>query len=154
MSSASLPSSPRVQHPVSPSKPAQTLQMVQGAYYVVGGLVTAVAAQVWNPPTAPGGDMTHFWAVRAVGLGLAGFGAYLAYSGYRGGRPAPAGIGMWVALALTVIETGATALGALPRTFLIDVAVESVWLVSWVAIMFRQVNKQTARAAGASPAVG
>jgi hypothetical protein len=98
--------------------------------------------------------MTHFWVVRAVGLGLAVFGAYLAYSGYRGGRHAPAGIGMWAALALLVIETGATALGALPRTFLIDIAVESVWFISWVTIMFRQVNKQSARTAAANPAIG
>jgi hypothetical protein len=154
MASVPLPSeSPRVQHPVSPSKSAQTLQMLQGAYYVVAGLVTAVAVEVWESPTTPGADMTHSWAVRAVGLGLAGFGLYLAHAGYKGGR-APAGISMWVALALTVIETGGLALGLLPRTMLIDVAVESVFLVSWVAIMFRQVNKQVNRAEAANPAIG
>jgi len=148
MSTAPIPS-PRVQHPVSTSKSAQTLQMLQGAYYVFAGLITAVAVQVWDPPTQPGADMTHWWVVRAVGLGLAAFGAYLAYSGYRGGRLAPAGIGMWVALALTVIETGGLALGLLPRTMLIDVAVESVFLISWVAIMFRQVDKQVDQTAAA-----
>jgi hypothetical protein len=144
----SAPLQARVRHPVSVSKSAQTLQMLQGAYYVFAGLVTAVAVEVWEPPTDPRVDLTHYWALRAVGLGLAGFGAYLAYSGYKGGR-APAGIGLWVALALTAIETGGIALGKLPTTFLIDVTVQAVCLVSWVAIMFRQVNKQVERTGGA-----
>jgi hypothetical protein len=150
----SAPLQARVRHPVSISKSAQTLQMLQGAYYVFAGLITAVAIQVWESEVGPPAPLRDYWVVRAVGLGLAGFGAYLAYSGYRGGRLAPAGIGMWVALALTVIETAVVANGTLPATFLIDVTMQAVFLVSWVVIMFRQVDKQAARTADANPAIG
>jgi hypothetical protein len=145
-----------VRHPLSRAEPDQTLHLKQVENYVVCGLLTALFIQVWDPvATQVNMDLTHWWVVRAVGLGLAGFGAYLAYAGWTGGR-APAGVGWWVALILTVIETGGLAMKLLPMPLLIDAGVEALFFVSWVAIMFRQVEKQADAAGphGANPVAG
>jgi uncharacterized membrane protein YfcA len=152
---SSLPeSSPRVPHPVSPSKPAWSLQLLQGGYYVAAGLLTAVFIQVWHADVGARPEMRYDWVVRALGVAVAGFGAYLAYSGYHRGRVAPAGAGMWVALALIAAEGGALLFGQLPNPFLIDMTLQVVFLVSWVAIMFRQVNKQIDRSTGPTAVMG
>ena len=57
----------------------------------------------------------------------------------------------WPQSAIDAIANGFGDVKLTPTTFLIDVTVQAVFLVSWVAIMFRQVGRQ---AEGATPAVG
>lgn len=136
-----LPSSHVVHHPVSPSKPAQAIQLVQGAYYALGGLLVAAAATSFVGPEDPAWRGSMMWPVRAVALAVAGFGAAMILSGRRdGGGFVPAGAGMWAALGLCAVETGAIAMGALPRSFLLDAGLEFLFAAWWVVEMLGRVG--------------
>ncbi|MBN9518811.1 hypothetical protein J0H58_09870 [bacterium] len=139
---------------VSPSEPAQALQLPQGAYYVVAGLLTAIGVELWEPETGTPADLTRAWVGRGAGLAFAAFGVALATSGRRRGQVVPAGAGMWAGLAAVVVESGAIVFGLLPTTFLIDVIVQAVFLVCWVAFMFRRVGQEATRTGSPVPAVG
>ena len=98
---------------------AKTVEMIQGAYYVIGGLVVALfIASIQGPADHPR-PANELWLVRIVALVVAGLGVALFISGWRTGRPfMPAGLGMWVALALFAQDAAGMAMGVLPLTFL------------------------------------
>lgn len=137
--------SPQQPAVVAPSKAGMNLQLIQGVYYVVGGLAVALALGLLDDGSNPKGDVGRMWLVRVIGLVVAGFGVRLVASARRGGRLVAAGAGMWVALALLANTSLWLAFGVLPTTFLIDVGLEAFFFVYWVALMFIRIDKQVSQ---------
>lgn len=138
-----------VRHEVAPSKPAQALQVVQGAYYVVTGLLVALAVEYVQGPVTTDGFRSGWdlGPVRVIAAGVAVFGAAMVLSGSIRGRPfLGAWAGMWVALALLLYTAGGTAFGVLPMTFLLDAALELLFLVLWPVMMFARIDQGVDRA--------
>jgi hypothetical protein len=128
---------------VSPSKPTQAIQLVQGSYYILAGVVTALFIETIQGPAdrpRPGPDL---WLVRVIGLAVAGFGVALVLSGRREGRGfVPAWAGMFVAFLLLTQASVGMAFGFLPLTFLADAALELLFFVWWVVAMFGRVERE------------
>lgn len=54
---------PHAHTTVSPTKPAQMIQLVQGGYYVLGGLLVALfIGSIQGRPTTPGPARTCGWS--------------------------------------------------------------------------------------------
>lgn len=135
---------------ISPTKPAQTLQLVQGVYYAAGGLLLALFAGAAVGPTDRTAPTDGLIAVRLVALAAAGFGVALVLSGRREGRGfVPAWAGLWVALALLVQTTAGVAIGTLPGVFLLDSAVEALFFGWWAVTMVARVDREIDRAEAA-----
>lgn len=135
--------SPRRPHAVAPTKFGQMLQTVQGGYYVLAGLAVALFLDSLRGETRPEDPRPGMGAIRVVAGVVAVVGAALLYSGwFRRGTFVPAGLGMWVALFLLAQGAAGMALGLIPATFLIDAAVEGLFLVLWVTVMFRSIGRQ------------
>jgi hypothetical protein len=144
--SAAPLNTPHRHHAVAPTKFGQMLQAVQGGYYVLAGLGVALFLDSLRTPIVTEDPRPGDWVVRAVALAVAGVGAALLYSGWWGrGRAVPAGLGMWVALFLLAQTAAGMALGMLPTTFLVDAALEGLFLALWVAVMFQKVGEQIDR---------
>lgn len=154
MSVASL-TTPRRHHTVAPTKFGQMLQTVQGGYYVLAGLGVAFFYDALRGETRPEDPGPGTWAIRAVALAAAVVGTALVYSGWvRRGTFVPAGVGMWVALFLLAQTTAGMALGLIPATFLIDAALEGLFLALWVTVMFRSVGRQIEKTTETRDAAG
>lgn len=142
MSAAPIPT-PRRHHVVAPTMFGQMLQTVQGGYYVLAGLAMAFFLESLLGPTRDEEPRAGMWLIRGVALAAAGVGAALLYSGwFRRGRAVSSGLGMWVALFLLAQGGAGIALGLVPATLLLDTALEGLFLVLWVVIMFNKVGSQ------------
>ncbi|HUR54877.1 MAG TPA: hypothetical protein VMZ71_12145 [Gemmataceae bacterium] len=113
---------------VTPSKPAAALQMVQGGYYVLAGLLVALAINTIQGPTDYPEGGSNLWPVRVVAVAVAGLGAALLASGRTNAFTLPAWTGMWAALFLLLQTAAGVAFGVLPMTFLIDAGLEALFL--------------------------
>ena len=154
MSAAPIPT-PRRQHAVAPTMFGQMLQTVQGGYYVLAGLAVAFFLESLLGPTRDEEPRAGMWLVRGVALATAGVGAALVYSGwFRRGRAVSGGLGMWVALFLLAQGGAGIALGLVPATLLLDTALEGLFLVLWVVIMFNKVGAQIEQTTGTRDAAG
>jgi hypothetical protein len=131
---------------VAPSKPARALQTVQGAYYILAGLLVAVFIQTIQGGTDRPMSPADTWPIRAVALAVAAFGVVLLISGRRERSFVSAGVGMWVALALLAQTAAGMFIGHLPYTFLLDAALELLFVCLWVAIMFARAAREIDRA--------
>lgn len=137
---------------VSMSKPARAIQVVQGMYYVVAGLLVALAIETIQGPADRQRAGAEMWLVRVVAVAAAGFGVALFLSGRRGGRGfVPAWGGMWVALLLLAQTSAAMAFGVLPLTFLLDAGVEGLFVAWWVVVMLARVNRQASETTPVTP---
>ena len=144
--------SPHEQISVANSTPAQTIQLIQGAYYAIGGLVVALFIGSIQGPADDPRPAEALWLVRIVALIVAGLGVAFFISGWRTGRSfMPAGLGMWVALALLAQSVAGMVFGVLPETFLLDAALELGFVVWWVTLMFARVHHRIDQSAMLPP---
>ncbi|QJW97438.1 hypothetical protein [Frigoriglobus tundricola] len=136
--SAAHPNTPPEKHPIAHSTGGQAIQTIQGLYYVIGGLWVALLISMFQSVTLPHYDLSRMWAVRAVGLLVAGFGAALIASGRKKEGPFIGGsLAMGVALVIAVLDTVCLATGVLPPLVLVDAGVEIGFAGCWaVAILF------------------
>ncbi len=144
--------SPREQISVANSTPAQTIQLIQGIYYAVAGITVALFIGTLQGPADGPRPANELWLVRIIALVVAVFGVALFVSGWRTGRPfVPAGLGMWVALALLAQSAAGMAFGVLPMTFLLDAVLEFGFVVWWVVTMFARVHRRVGESAMLPP---
>jgi hypothetical protein len=128
------------------TKPAQMVQVIQGAYYIISGLLVAFLVGTLQGPADHPQPGSNLWLVRIVALVAAGFGVALLISGLRKGRPfIGAGAGMIAALILLAQTSAGMALDVLPLTFLLDAAMELMFLVWWAATMISRVEAEFSR---------
>jgi hypothetical protein len=130
---------------VTPSKPAAALQMVQGGYYVLAGLLVALAVETITGPTDYPERPASLWPVRVVALAVAGLGVALIASGRTAAFTLPAWTGMWAALLLLLLTVVGMGMGVLPMTFLIDTALEALFLGCWVVTGASRVSRGVER---------
>ena len=133
--------SPQHNVTVTPSKPTAALQMVQGGYYVLAGLLVALAIETIQGPTDYAEGGTNFWPVRVVAVAVAGLGVAMLVSGRTAAFTLPAWTGMWAALGLLLVSAGGMAFGLLPMTFLIDAALEALFLGVWLVVGGSRVSR-------------
>lgn len=119
----------------APTKAGKSIQIVQGAYYILGGLLAGFLIQSIQGPTDDPRYGTNLWVVRSISFVVAGFGVALFTSGARAGKGfMPAGAAMWVAIALLAQTAAGMAFGLLPLTFLIDAAAEALFASWWIVL--------------------
>jgi hypothetical protein len=130
---------PHYQVTYSPWSPVQLLQVIQGGYYILTGLLVALAVVFLQGPADHPRAGSELWPVRIIALIVAGFGVAMVWSGLRkGSHFIPSGVGLVVALILLAQTAAAMALGRLPLTFLLDAGLEGLFAVWWVVTMLAQ----------------
>src|SRR5688500_14990588 len=105
------------------------LAILQGVYYVVTGRWAIVHIESFQKVTGP---KTDIWLVKTVGLMLAVIGAALLLAAYRQQfDPAVILIAIGSAAALLVIELVYVAKRTISRIYLLDAAIEAVFIAWW-----------------------
>jgi len=137
---------PRGNLTVTPSKPVSALQMVQGGYYVLAGLLVAFAIATIQGPTDYPERPTNLWPVRIVALAVAGLGAALVASS-RGVVSLPSWTGLWTALTLLLLTAVGMGMGVLTQSFLIDAGFEALFFACWVVAILNRGDRRVARPA-------
>lgn len=130
----SLPPVLRERYPVAHTVAGQAIQTIQGLYYVIAGVGTALLVPMFQLEMGPSFDLADVWVVRVIGLVVAAFGALLVASGrWKDGPFIRADVAMGVALVLLVAGTVCLTFGALPPLFLVDVGIELGFVCAWAA---------------------
>lgn len=112
-----------------PQRPETPVQLLQGWYYLVGGLWVTIWITSLQSPTLPWIDLYHDWIVRIAGLCVAVVGVWLIYSSRRAKAPRGAIlVSTFLSISLALSEAIALFNGVLPTTFLIEVGFFVWWM--------------------------
>jgi uncharacterized transporter YbjL len=110
---------------------------MQGWYYLIVGLLTALALGTLQSPVTPVLELSHMWSLRILGafLALAGIGLIRAS---RRVESISLAIGGPIIIAglIALVEVITISLGVLPTTFLLDAGMEFGFLVWWTLAMY------------------
>jgi hypothetical protein len=122
---------PRMNDP-PPPRPESPIQTVQGWYYLIAGLAVALGIATLQSVTGPRVDLPNLWIARVFGVVVACIGVGLIIAAKRTERVRAAiGGPMLLAAVLALINVIGMANGALPMTFLIDLAMEIGFITWW-----------------------
>jgi uncharacterized membrane protein YoaT (DUF817 family) len=122
------PPPPRVESPI---------QLIQGWYYVLIGLLVAVGIGTMQSPTYPEMALARLWFVRCLGAAFAliGFGMIKASRRFE-----MKALTIWGPILIAVItglcEVVAIANSQLPPTFLLDTGMEFGFVAWWVIAFY------------------
>lgn len=117
------------------SKPAIYTAFVQGAYYVLTGILPLVSMRRFEQVTGP---KTDRWLVKTVGVLVATIGGALLVAGARRRvSPELALTAAGSAAGLAVIDATYVAQRRISKVYLLDALAELAFVVAWIGVVIR-----------------